>query len=305
MEILRDLESLGTLRGPVYLAIGVFDGVHLGHQALVAEAREDAARSGGTAVVMTFEPHPMMFLQRDAAPLRLSGPRHKEILLERLGVTHLALLPFGESRATQEAGEFVAELCAACRPLGGICVGAEWRFGRGRGGDVALLRRMGAERGFEVDGIEAVRSGREVISSSAIRAALQRGDLAFAQAALGRPYAVLGPVVRGRGLGRELGFPTANIGTAGLQLPPDGVYVVRVRDGGSVRPAVANLGRRPTLGTGEDRALEVHIPGHEGDLYDTQLEVEFHRLLRPERRFDSLEELRRQIAQDAAPENLF
>jgi len=305
MEILRDLESLGSLRGPVYLAIGVFDGVHLGHQALVAEAREDAARSEGTAVVMTFEPHPMMFLQRDAAPLRLSGPRHKEILLERLGVTHLALLPFGESRATQEAGEFVAELCAACRPLGGICVGAEWRFGRGRGGDVSLLRRMGAERGFEVDGIEAVRSGREVISSSAIRAALERGDLAFAQAALGRPYAVLGPVVRGRGLGRELGFPTANIGTAGLQLPPDGVYAVRVRGCGGEKPAVANLGRRPTLGAGADRALEVHIPGHEGDLYGAELEVEFHRLIRPERRFDSLEELRRQIARDAAPENLF
>lgn len=305
MEILRDLESFGPLRGPVYLAIGVFDGVHRGHQALVAEAQSDAARSGGTAVVMTFEPHPMMFFQSAAAPLRLSGPRHKEVLLERLGVTHLAVLPFEGARAGQEAGDFVHELRSACRPLGGICVGAEWRFGRGRGGDVALLRKLGAEGGFEVDGIEAVRLGGDVISSSSIRAALGRGDLAFAREALGRPYAVLGTVVRGRGLGRQIGFPTANLATAGLQLPPGGVYAVRVRGLGDEKPAVANLGLRPTLGPGGDRLLEVHIPGHEGDLYGTELEVEFRRFLRPEQRFGSLEELRQQLARDASPENLF
>jgi riboflavin kinase/FMN adenylyltransferase len=306
METLRDLASLGRLRGPVYLAIGVFDGVHRGHQALIEEARRDAARSAGTAVVMTFEPHPMMFFQREAAPLRLSGPRHKEILLERLGATHLAVLPFEGARAGQEAGDFVRELKAACRPLGGICVGAEWRFGRGRTGDLALLRHLGEAGDFEVDGIEAVRLGGEVISSSAIRHAIARGDLAFAEEALGRPYAVLGPVVRGRGLGRGLGFPTANIATHGLQLPPDGVYAVRVRaDGLGESRAVANLGCRPTLGPGGDRVLEVHIPGHDGDLLGRELEVEFRRFLRAEQRFASIEDLKRQLARDASPENLF
>lgn len=152
MEVLRDLASLRHVRGPVYLAIGVFDGVHRGHQALISEAQADAAKTGGTAVVVTFEPHPMMYFQAADAPLRLSTPRHKELLLERLGVTHLEVLPFLGARAGQTAGEFVAELQSVCQPLGGICVGAEWRFGRGREGSVDFLRQVGAAGQFEVDG---------------------------------------------------------------------------------------------------------------------------------------------------------
>ncbi|MFM8789269.1 MAG: hypothetical protein ACKOEI_05335 [Chthoniobacterales bacterium] len=127
MQLHHDLASLGSLRGPVYLAIGIFDGVHRGHQALIDEAQADAKKTGGTAVVMTFEPHPMMFFQRSEPPLRLSSPRHKELLLERQGVTHLAVLPFEAARAGQTAEEFVEDLRAACRPLGGIVVGADWK----------------------------------------------------------------------------------------------------------------------------------------------------------------------------------
>lgn len=297
MEVVHDLAGLQSLRGPVYLAIGIFDGVHRGHQALIGEAQADAAKTGGTAVVMTFEPHPMMFFQRTEPPLRLSSPRHKELLLSRHGVTHLAVLPFEASRAGQTAEEFVEDLRAACRPLGGIVVGADWKFGKGRGGNVDLLKRLG---GFEVDGIPAVAIDGEVISSTAIRLALARGDLAFAEKALGRPYAVLGEVVPGRKMGHQLGFPTANLAAGGLQLPPDGVYEVRVLIGGQPFRGLANLGVRPTLSADRQRVLEVHLLGFEGDLYGLDIEVEFLRFVRPEKKFGSLEDLRAQIARDVA-----
>jgi len=297
MEILRDLGALSALRGPVYLAIGIFDGVHRGHQALIREAQADAARTEGTAVIMTFEPHPMMFFQRAEPPLRLSGPRHKELLLARHGVSHLAVLPFDALRAGQEAEKFVEDLRAACRPLGGIVVGAEWRFGRGRAGNVELLRQAG---GFEVDGIPAVTVDGEVISSTAIRAAIARGDLEFSEKALGRPYAVLGTVVHGRGMGRQLGFPTANIEAEGVQLPPDGVYDVRIRIGEKGFRGIANLGRRPTVSNDGRSVLEVNVFDFDGDLYGMDLEVEFLRYIRGEKKFSSLGELRAQIARDIA-----
>jgi riboflavin kinase/FMN adenylyltransferase len=297
MEVLHDLADLRSLRGPVYLAIGIFDGVHRGHQALIEEAQADARKTGGTAVVMTFEPHPMMFFQRAEPPLRLSNPRHKELLLARQGVTHLAVLPFEEDRAGQTAEEFVEDLRAACHPLGGVVVGADWKFGKGRGGDVALLKRTG---GFEVDGIPAVTIDGEVISSTAIRLAIANGDLDFAEKALGRPYAVLGRVVPGRKMGQKIGFPTANVDVSGLQLPPDGVYAAGVRVGDKVFQGIANLGVRPTVTTDHQRVLEVHLFEFEGDLYDMEIEIEFLRFIRPEKKFDSIDELRDQIARDVA-----
>jgi len=295
MQIHHDLASLGSLRGPVYLAIGIFDGVHRGHRALIEEARADAAKTGGTAVVMTFEPHPMMFFQRAEPPMRLSSPRHKELLLERQGVSHLAVLPFEAARAGQTAEEFVEELREACRPLGGIVVGADWKFGKGRTGDVALLKKLG---GFEVDGIPAVTLDGEVISSTAIRLAVARGDLAFAEKALGRPYAVFGEVVRGSGKGHDLGFPTANIDAAGYQLPPDGVYAARARCGDKTFHGIVNLGIRPTVSHDAKRVLEIHLFEFEGDLYGMEIEVEFLRFIRGEKKFSSVEELRAQIAKD-------
>ncbi|MFZ9932460.1 MAG: riboflavin biosynthesis protein RibF [Chthoniobacterales bacterium] len=297
MEVLHDLADLRSLRGPVYLAIGIFDGVHRGHQALIGEAQADARKTGGTAVVMTFEPHPMMFFQRGEPPLRLSSPRHKEILLARQGVTHLAVLPFEAARAGQTAEAFVEDLRAACQPLGGVVVGADWKFGKGRGGDVGLLKRMG---GFEVDGIPAVTLDGEVISSTAIRVALANGNLDFAEKALGRPYAVFGQVVPGRKIGRKLGFPTANVELPGWQLPPDGVYAVGVRLGAKAFRGIANLGVRPTVTSDRQRLLEVHLFEFEGDLYGMEIEVEFRRFIRPEKKFASIEELRNQIARDIA-----
>ena len=297
MEVLHDLAELQSLRGPVYLAIGIFDGVHRGHQALIEEAQADAQKTGGTAVVMTFEPHPMMFFRRAEPPLRLSSPRHKELLLARQGVTHLAVLPFEAARAGQTAEEFVEDLRKSCRPLGGIVVGADWKFGKGRGGNVELLKQLG---GFEVDGIPAVSIDGEIISSTAIRRAVARGDLAFAETALGSPYAVHGKVVPGQKMGQKLGFPTANIEAAGLQLPPDGVYAARVRVGDKVFDGIANFGLRPTVSYDSKRVLEVHLFEFEGDLYGMDVEVEFLRFVRGERKFESVEELRAQIGRDIA-----
>lgn len=295
MRVHHDLASLGSLRGPVYLAIGIFDGVHRGHQALIEEAKADATKTGGTAVVMTFEPHPMAFFQRAEPPLRLSSARHKEVLLERQGVEHLVVLPFEAARAAQTAEEFVADLRASCRPLGGIVVGADWRFGKGRGGSVELLKSVG---GFEVDGIPAVTLDGEVISSTAIRLAVARGDLSLAGKALGRPYSLLGPVVAGRGAGKGIGFPTANIDTDGLQLPPDGVYAAKVRIGDKSFRGILNLGVRPTVSPEAKRVLEVHLFDFDGDLYGADAEVEFLHFLRPEKKFGSVAELRAQIARD-------
>lgn len=297
MEVLRTTKALHSLRGPVFLAIGIFDGIHRGHQALLAEAQADARREGGTAAVLTFEPHPMMFFQH-AAPPCLSSPHHKELLLQRLGLTHLAVLPFDAARAAQTPEEFVAELVEACHPLGGICVGEDWRFGRGRTGDVTLLREMGRGEGFAVDAIPAVRLEGNVISSTGIRLAVARGDLKFAEAALGRPYAILGPVLHGRQLGRTLGFPTANIDTDGFQLPPDGVYAVRVTVDKKTHRGVVNLGTRPTVPGDSSRMLEVHILEFAQEIYGKELEVEFLRYLRPEKKFASMEELRVQIERD-------
>jgi riboflavin kinase/FMN adenylyltransferase len=176
-------------------------------------------------------------------------------------------------------------------------VGADWKFGKGRGGNVELLNRLG---GFEVDGIPAVSIGGEVISSTAIRLAVARGDLAFAEKALGRPYAVLGKVVPGQKMGQRLGFPTANIDAAGLQLPPDGVYAVRVLIGDKVFDGIANLGIRPTVSQDSKRVLEVHLFDFDGDLYGMDIEVEFLRFVRGERKFDSVDDLRVQIARDIA-----
>jgi riboflavin kinase/FMN adenylyltransferase len=297
MEVLHDLGSLGSLPGPVYLAIGIFDGVHRGHQALIEEAQADAKKTGGTAAVMTFEPHPMMFFQRAEPPLRLSSPRHKELLLERQGVTHLAVLPFEAARAGQTAEQFVEDLRAACRPLGGVVVGADWKFGKGRAGDVALLEKLG---GFEVDGIPAVTLDGEVISSTAIRLAVARGDLAFAERALDRRYSVFGKVVHGSGKGQELGFPTANVDAAGYQLPPDGVYAARARFVDKTFDGIVNLGLRPTVSHDARRVLEIHLFEFAGDLYGMEVEVEFLRFVRPEKKFGSVDELRAQIAKDVA-----
>jgi riboflavin kinase/FMN adenylyltransferase len=196
--------------------------------------------------------------------------------------------------------EFVLRLCGAAQNLKGICVGEGWVFGRNRCGDVHLLRRLGQEHGFLTTEVASVRVGGEVVSSTIIREALASGDIAKAARFLGRDYSVSGTVLRGRGMGRELGFPTANLPNRGEQYPPDGVYVVSTRFEGISYEGVANIGFRPTIGESSERLLEVHLFDFDRNLYGAEVEVSFAHFLRPEKKFHSVADLRSGIAQDVA-----
>lgn len=298
MQVLRSIDALSTLPGPLALAVGVFDGLHLGHQEVIRAAQEHAAQHHGTAVVATFDPHPAQVLRPGVAPKRICGPRHQQLSLSQIGISHLLACPFTATTALTPARDFVSQLIQAARPLGCISVGYTWKFGHGREGDIHLLMEMGQNHGFAVYGVPAVKVGGEVVSSTLIRDALSRGDLKKASTFLGRPWALYGTVVAGRRLGRELGFPTANVAFENEQLPPLGVYAVDVMIEGVKRRAVANLGRKPTVEPSAPPSLEVHVPHWTGDLYGQDLEVCFTRFLRPEMKFNGLDELKAQIRQD-------
>lgn len=303
MNVLRSISELSTVPGPVYLAIGVFDGVHLGHRAVIEHALHDARRSNGTAVVVTFDPHPMRVLRPEKAPRLITATRHKLQLVCALGVEHLLVVPFTKDFAATPPGEFVRQLHACCRPLREICVGHEWSFGRDRAGNLTLLKSIGDELGFDEVGVRAVQVDGEIVSSTLIRAAIEAGDLDRAARFLGRKYSILGTVVHGDGIGRKLGFPTANLSAHNEQFPPNGVYVVQALLGGNgdTLPGVVNIGVRPTIehSSGE-RTLELHLLDFTGDLYGRDIEVIFQKHLRPEKRFDGIEELRAQIDRDVA-----
>ncbi len=291
------IEELSGLPGPHHLALGVFDGVHLGHQAVIAKALAARDRDGGTCGVLTFDPYPIRVLAPEKAPRRLlASLDHKAEILGRMGVDFLLALHFDLERAGQDAEEFVEEIAAA--GVKTVAVGEDWRFGKGRRGDLAMLRSLAGELGFHLDALPPVIMDGERISSTRIRQAIRDGNMEAAERMLGRPYTVEGRVVEGRKLGRQIGFPTANVERGEEQFPPDGVWAVRARAGERALDGVANLGVRPTV-DGEQRLLEVHLFDFSGDLYGSVLEVEFVRILRSEQKFGSLEELKAQIARDA------
>jgi len=297
--IRTQLDELPTLGMPLHLALGMFDGVHVGHQAVIACAVAAAASSGGVAGVLTFDPHPLRLLAPDRVPSTvLTTLPHKAKIVGALGVGLFVPLRFDAALAGLAAEEFLQKLLAA--PIRTLAVGEDWRFGRGRGGDVEFLRVRAAAAGFQLATVPPVMADGERVSSTRIRQAIRDGSLAAATSMLGRPYAVCGPVVEGRRLGRQLGFPTANIALGEQLTPPDGVWAVYVTlASGEVRPGVANLGVRPTV-DGTTRVLEVHVLDFTGDLYGCEIEVGFVQFLRPEQRFASLDLLREQIAVDAS-----
>lgn len=303
MTVLHDIKELQHLPGPIALAIGVFDGVHLGHQEVIRAALDFSEKHGGTAVVMTFDPHPLRVLRPDAAPRLLCSTRHKLRILEQFGVSYVLLAPFTSETAQTTAREFVGTLVGACRSLGFVSVGYTWSFGRNREGNIHQLMELGEAQGFGVYGVPVVHADGEVVSSSLIRESVRAGDFARARRLLGRDHTVLGEIVHGKHLGGQIGFPTANVAVENEELPPSGVYAVKVQGSGLKiqGSGVANLGLRPTVDPGAtERALEVHLLDFSGDLYGGQMEVAFMKLLRPERKFAGLDELKAQIARDVA-----
>lgn len=305
MLIRKKLEDLQALGVPLHLALGVFDGVHLGHQAVIARAVDAASRDGGLAGVLTFDPHPIRVIAPAKAPSALLETlEHKAQVMNHLGVQLLIPLHFDQELAAMEAAEFIAKLLTA--NVRTIAVGEDWRFGHHRSGDVTMLQNESAIHGFRLEAVPPVMHEGERISSTRIRQAIRDGNLVSAEQMLGRPFTVTGNVVEGKKLGRTIGFPTANLRTVDAQLPPSGVWVVRARlpDGSHVG-GVANIGVCPTVG-GTTRSLEVHLLDFQGDLYGKNLEIQFLNYLRPEAKFPSLEALRVQIQLDTntARENL-
>lgn len=298
MQVHRSIDDLAGIPGPLSLAIGVFDGVHLGHQAVLRAAIDSAATLGGTAAALTFDPHPSRVLRPATASRLLTATRHKLRLIEALGIAHVVVVRFDADFAAVEADDFIRRLAAVGRPLARVCVGHGWHFGRARRGNGDLLRLRGAELGFDTIEVAPVQADGRTVSSTAIRAAVESGDLATAARLLGRDYSILGTVVPGDQRGRQLGFPTANLAAHNEQFPPDGVYAVRVRVDGTDHPGVANIGVRPTVDSSGERTLEVHLLDFSDDLYGRDIEAFFIQSLRPEKKFASLDELRTQIQAD-------
>lgn len=301
MKILSDIQSLGTLSGPLHLAIGVFDGVHLGHQEVIKETLDQQEKQGGTAVVVTFDPHPAKVMAPDRAPRLLTSTAHKaRLFAEICGIESILAVPFKSDFGRMGGDEFIRHLTASNR-VASISVGIDFRFGRGRSGNVELLRELGEELDFMVCAPDLLHIKGDIASSTRIRAAVEAGDLRYAASLLGRPYTVLGTVIEGRKLGRTIGFPTANLTVHSEQLPPTGVYAIRGRLRDQMIEGVANLGFRPTVeGSEAKKLLEVHLFDFDREIYGQDLEIEFVQYLRGEIRFDGVEELKAQIETDAA-----
>ena len=289
MQVLHGLKELSDFDRSFGLALGVFDGVHLGHQAVIA-----AARGVGDLGVLTFDPHPVQVLAPNHAPRRiLSSLDQKKRLLSGLGVDFLVIIEFSPEFAAREARKFADDLFAT--GVKKLSAGDDWSFGRGREGNMQRLREWGSESGVDVLEISAILQDGLRISSTRIRKCLQEEDLDSVATMLGRHYSVLGTVVRGRQLGRTIGFPTANVVVADEVFPPNGVYVVE----GNGVPGVANIGTRPTVDDSRRRSLEVHLFTDDLPMdYGWELEVGFLRKIRDEQKFQSLEELRNQIQCD-------
>jgi riboflavin kinase/FMN adenylyltransferase len=299
MRVVHTFEELAPFARNVCVAIGVFDGVHLGHQRVIGQACDDARVLGGTAVAVTFEPHPMRVLAPEKAPPLLTSLPQKLRLLESLGVDVCVVLRFDKPFSLTPPEKFIEMLCRKIPGLKEICVGTRFRFGHNRTGDVRLIENLAPVYGFVAREIEPVTLGEEIISSSAVRQHVQAGRLERAAAMLGRPFSVLGTVGRGDRLGQALGFPTANVDPHNELLPPDGVYAARVLLGNDAFGGVVNIGVRPTFEERpRQRVLEVHIFDFHGEIYGKELEVLFLKKLREEKKFDSPEALKKQIAED-------
>ena len=299
MRVLHSIEELAKIPGPVCVAIGVFDGVHLGHQALIQRVMQEADKVGGSAVVLTFHPHPARVVRPESAPRLLTSTLHKEKLIRALGCPNLLLVTFDAEFAAQAPETFIEKLARQANPLRCLCVGHQWAFGRGRSGNVDLLRSLGARLGFETVEIDPVTAGGETVSSTRIRRCIEAGDFDSARELLGRDYTILGTVQHGAKLGTKLGFPTANLAAHNEQFPPNGVYSVRALFRDEWRAGVANIGTRPTVDGVSGRLLEVHLFEHSGECYGEEMEVRFVHFLRPEQKFESLDALKAQIAKDA------
>lgn len=297
-----NIADLKHLEAPLHLALGIFDGVHLGHRNVIQQALNASKQDNGVAAVLTFEPHPRQILAPDKAPKRLlASIDHKIQLLRSLSLDAIIIQKFDLNFASKTAENFIQELNNNSHNLASISVGEGWSFGKGRTGNIETLQTWGSKMGFTTHISPPVLYKNERISSTRIRQAIQQGNFLDANAMLGRDYTVIGTVVAGKKLARELGFPTANLIVHNEQLPPDGVWELNASIDGKTYHAIGNLGRRPTVEyDGARRMLEVHILDFNQDLYGKHIECTFLNYIREEKKFDSIEQLKQQIQQDVS-----
>ena len=299
MRLIRGWTGLRGRAAGCAVTIGTYDGIHLGHQALLARTRERATRLGTAAVLLTFEPTPREYLAPGDPPARLTSLRERWRILEPLGLDYLWLLRFGEALRNLCAEDFAQLLVRELAPAV-VVVGHDFRFARRGEATAPILVEAGRRLGFEVDVLPAITLDGERISSSGVRAALAGADFECARRWLGRPWSMRGRVQPGRRLGAQLGFPTANVPLERRRAPVAGIFAVQVHGvAGAARAGVASLGTRPTIG-GTEALLEAHVFDYDGDLYGREIEVEFVARLRDEERFATLDALTAQMHRDAA-----
>ena len=299
MNLIHTAKELNAGDHKVCLAIGFFDGVHLGHQQIIRQTVTDARRHNAHALVVTFDQHPNAIVAPNHVPPLIYSLPQKLRAIESLGPDSTLLIHFDKAFSQKTGEAFIRDLAGAWKGIHSICVGANFVFGYKRGGNVDLLKKLGAEMRFSVHGMAAVALDRKPVSSTRIREAILSGDLDAASQMLGRGYSICAPVVEGDKLGHKLGFPTANLDTTGLALPPNGVYAIHTFIRSKTYRAVLNIGVRPTIQSPTPTVrVEAHLLDFTGNLYGEEIEIVFAEKLRDEKKFPSVEDLKAQIARD-------
>ncbi len=299
MNVIHTAKDLAAAGRRVCLSIGVFDGVHLGHQQIIRKTVADARQREGLALVVTFDRHPNTIVAPAHVPPMIYSQPQKIRAIETLDADALLVIGFDEEFSRQTGEQFVRALANDIGRIESVCVGADFVFGQKRSGNVALLKQLGGEMGFQVHGLAAVALDGETVSSTRIREAIRSDDFDAAGQMLGRAYSIAGRVVHGDQLGQKLGFPTANLDTKGLLLPANGVYAAHATVRKQIHRAVLNIGHRPTLrNPAPEVRMEVHLLDFSDDLYGEEMEITFASRLRDEQKFASLEELKFRIAKD-------
>ncbi len=298
MIVTHTLASIADLPTKLHLAMGVFDGVHIGHREVILRAVREAKEQGHLSGVLTFDPFPIQVLAPDRAPQRiLANIDHKRELLAALGVDFMLVIPFDQEFAKYSAKGFLDDLTSSGH-VTHISIGEDWKFGRGREGSLSYLKEYCQQSKILLSATAPIMHEGERISSTRIRQAVRDGSLEAANVMLGRPYSVFGQVIRGKQLGRTIGFPTANIDTQNELLPPYGVYLVRSHLHGEPVYGMANLGVRPSVDDGLAQTFEVHYFDFDQEIYEESVEVELLAYIRPEKKFENLDALKQQIKDD-------
>jgi len=305
MRIIHGAGELNLPEHKICLAIGFFDGVHLGHQQIIRQTIADAHRHEGLSLVVTFDCHPSSVVAPQRVPPLIYSLPQKLRVIESLGAGALLLIHFDKTFSEQTGEAFIRGLARDLGQIQSLCVGSNFTFGHKRGGNVELLKTLGEELHFAVHGLAAVSLAGRVVSSTRIRETIRAGDVDAASQMLGRAYSLSGKIVRGDQLGRKLGFPTANLDVTGLVLPPNGVYTVQARVRGQTLRGVVNIGSRPTLQSAVPQVrVEAHLLDFQDDVYGEEMEITFRRKLRDEKQFPSLAALQGQITRDIAEARL-